>query len=159
VTLQASAGGVAGAQASFSLASSAGDTATLTATRVLAPAQVTAKGQVAPGSGPWYFEEQVLVQSAAPVTAMSLTVQVARSTDASVNGQYDTTGVFDRSSATSATTLSYTFTLKPGMTLPASGATLACQVNLKGTPHPTSGDTWTLVCTSGGVARTMTGGF
>jgi len=162
VMVAASPSGTAGASASFTVLSSLGGSSAVTVTRLAgqdAGQVATAKGLVAPASGPWYFEEQVLVQNTAPLTAMTLTVHVARTTDASVNGQYDTSGSFDRSSTSSATELVYTFALKPGQVLAPGSFTLASQINLKGTAHPTSGDTWNLVTTSAGVTRTLTGGF
>jgi len=120
---------------------------------------ITARGQVAPGSGPWYTENQVLVTSTAPVSALTLTVNVARTQDASINGSYDTTGVFDRCTSTTASALVYTFSLKPGASLPVGTATLASQVSLKGTFHPTTGDSWTLVYTNGGSTKTLSGTF
>jgi aryl-phospho-beta-D-glucosidase BglC (GH1 family) len=120
---------------------------------------ITAQGKVAAGSGPWYTENQLIVQSTAPVSALTLTVNVARTQDASVNGSYDTTGVFDHSTATTDSSLIYTFSLKPGAALPVGTATLTSQISLKGTFHPTTGDSWTLVYTSGESTETLSGGF
>jgi hypothetical protein len=57
-------------------------------------------------------------------------------------------------------TLVYTYTLNPGQTVPAgSNWVVAAQFGGNGTPHPTSGDTYTVTATSGGVARTWAGTF
>jgi hypothetical protein len=54
----------------------------------------------------------------------------------------------------------YTYTLGAGQTLPAgTGRVFAAQIGGTGTTHSTTGDTWSVSYTSGGVASTASGTF
>jgi hypothetical protein len=56
--------------------------------------------------------------------------------------------------------VTYTWTLNAGQSLGASSSrTFAAQFGGTGTVHPTSGDTWNVSYTTGGVARTQSGTF
>jgi len=184
----------AGVSASFSPASTTGNSSTLTltasSTATLGNATVTINGsnatvgarsvQVAltvanPGGGgnatitgavtsnsPWFIEEQVRINNPAPITAMTVTIVVARNpAGLSVGGQYNNIGgqVAQASSAT-ASQLTYTFTLGAGQTLPAgTGRVFAAQIGGTGAAHPTTGDTWSVIYTSGGTQTTSSGTF
>jgi hypothetical protein len=122
---------------------------------------VTVTGAV-PSNSPWFIEEQVRIENTAPITALTVTITVARNPSGlSVSGQYNTVGgqVAQTSSAT-ATQLTYTFTLGAGQTIPAgTGRTFAAQIGGTGTAHATSGDSWTVTYTSGGASTTTSGTF
>jgi hypothetical protein len=79
----------------------------------------------------------------------------------SYSGQYNTVGgQIAQSSASTSSTVTYTWTLASGQTLNASTQrTFAAQFGGTGTVHPVTGDTWTVNYTTGGVARTQTGTF
>lgn len=122
---------------------------------------VTASGKIAPGFGPYYGEEDVVVSSTAPLSAFSVTVTLQKTAGVSYNGQYNTAGGTITSGHTdSGPALTYQFTLAPGHTL-AAGAnqTYAAQFNGSGTVHPTAGDTYTVTATAGGKTTTLTGHF
>jgi cellulose 1,4-beta-cellobiosidase len=121
---------------------------------------VTSTGAVSSAS-PWFNELQVRLGNTTPITALSITVVVQRTAGVSHSGQYNTVGgqiTQANSSTTGAVT--YTWTLGAGQTLnPATLRTFAAQLGGTGTAHPATGDRWTVNYTTGGVARTLTGGF
>jgi predicted carbohydrate-binding protein with CBM5 and CBM33 domain len=112
-------------------------------------------------ASPWYNELQVRLANTAPITALTVTVVVQRTTGVSHSGQYNTVGgQITQSNASTASAVTYTWTLASGQTLNASTMrTFAAQLGGTGTAHPTSGDTWTVAYTTGGVARTQSGTF
>lgn len=122
---------------------------------------VTATSKIAPGFGPYYGEEDVVVSSAAPLTALSVTVTIQKTTGVSYNGQYNTVGGQITSSHTDiGSVLTYQFVLSPGQTLAAgTSQTYAAQFNGTGTVHPTSGDTYAVTATAGGKTTTLAGHF
>jgi chitin-binding protein len=136
-------------QASAQPTAPTGDTGGVTVTRV-----VTA-------SSPWYNELQVRLANTSPITAMTITVVVQRTTGVSHSGQYNTVGgQVSQSNSSTASAVTYTWTLNAGQTLNAATMrTFAAQLGGTGTTHPVTGDTWTVNYTTGGVARTQTGGF
>ena len=123
---------------------------------------VTATGAVA-GNSPWFAEEQVRLSNTATLTALTVTITVARNPSSLVSsGQYNTIGgsAIAQSVTTTSTQVVYTFTLASGQTLPAgTGRTFAAQLSPGGTAHPTTGDTWTASYTSGGSTTTTSGTF
>jgi len=112
-------------------------------------------------SSPWFSELQVRLNNTQPITALSVTVTVQRTTGVGNPGQYNTVGgQIAQSNATSTTAITYTWTLNAGQTLGAqNNRTFAAQFGGNGTVHPTTGDTWSVVYTTGGTQRTQSGGF
>jgi chitin-binding protein len=113
-------------------------------------------------NGAWYNELQVKLDNTGPITAMTVTVVVQRTTGTSYSGQYNTLGggQITQSNASTTSTVTYTWTLNSGQTLSAgSGRTFAAQLGGSGSVHPVTGDTWTVNYTTGGVARSQTGTF
>ena len=73
-----------------------------------------------PANGPWFNELQVRLANTAPITAMTVTVVVQRTTG--VSHAASTTPWVDRSAqsnTSTACTVTYTWTLAPGQTLSA----------------------------------------
>jgi hypothetical protein len=69
-------------------------------------------------------------------------------------------GALKQSSKTSNGVIVYTSTLKSGKDIPAgSVGTVSAVFDGKGTAHEMSGDTWSIVSTSGGIISTLTGNF
>jgi hypothetical protein len=65
-----------------------------------------------------------------------------------------------QSNTVAASTITYQFSLASGQTLgPGTNRTFAAQMSGAGTIHPTSGDTYTVTYTVGGVSFTQTGAF
>jgi len=123
---------------------------------------VTATGAVASNS-PWFAEEQVRFNNTATLTALTVTLTVARNPASLVSsGQYNTIGgsAITQSVNTTATQVTYTWTLAAGQTLSAgTGRTFAAQMSPQGTAHPTTGDSWSVTYTSGGSSTTTNGTF
>jgi chitin-binding protein len=110
---------------------------------------------------PWFNEQQLRLANTSTLTALSITIVVQRTTGVSHSGQYSTLGsqVAQTSSSTAAA-ITYQFTLGSGVTLsPGTNRTFAVQMGGTGTAHPTSGDTYTVTYTAGGVTRTQSGTF
>jgi hypothetical protein len=112
-------------------------------------------------SSPWFNEQQVRVNNTATLTALSVTIVVQRTTGISASGQYNNVGgQITQGSSSTATAITYQFTLSAGQTLGmGSGRTFAAQTSGTGTTHPTAGDTWTVTYTTGGQTFTRTGTF
>jgi mannan endo-1,4-beta-mannosidase len=112
-------------------------------------------------SGAWFNEEQVIVANTAPVTALSVTIVVQRTAGVSYSGMWNNVGgpVAQTNSSTAAA-ITYQFTLAAGQTLtPATNRQFAAQASGGGTVHPTTGDTYTVTYTTGGVQHTQSGTF
>jgi len=112
-------------------------------------------------NSPWYNEEVIRLNNTGTITALSVTIVIQRTTGVSFNGQYNTVGgQILQSNTVAATTITYQFTLAAGQTLGlGTNRTFAAQTNGAGTIHPTSGDTYTVTYTTGGVSFTQTGHF
>jgi len=120
----------------------------------------TATTLVTSSSG-WFTEEQLQLSNTANITALSITITVQRTTGVSASGQYNTVGgQISQSSSSTASAITYVFTLNSGQTLtPATGRTFAVQMSGTGTVHPSAGDTYTVSFTAGGTPGTLTGHF
>jgi chitin-binding protein len=136
-------------QVSATPAATGGDTGGVTVTKAVTSAS------------PWFNEIQVRLANTSPITAMTVTVVVQRTPGVSYSGAYNTVGgQISQANASTASTVTYTWTLIAGQTLNASTSrTFAAQFGGTGTAHPVTGDTWTVNYTTGGVARTQTGSF
>jgi hypothetical protein len=112
-------------------------------------------------NGPWFNEQAVSLSSGTGViTSLSITIVVQRTAGVSFNGQYNTVGSqILQSSSSTATTITYQFNLAAGQTLAGTNRLFAAQMSGSGTVHPTSGDTYTVTYTTGGVSFTQTGHF
>jgi cellulose 1,4-beta-cellobiosidase len=110
---------------------------------------------------PWFNEQQLRIANTGPLTALSVTIVVQRTTGVSHSGQYNTVGgQVTQSNSSTASAITYQFTLGAGQTLsPGTNRTFAVQMGGTGTAHPTSGDTYTVTYTAGGVASTQSGTF
>jgi hypothetical protein len=113
-------------------------------------------------NGPWFNEQAIsLSNNTSVITALSITIVVQRTTGVSFNGQYNTVGSqILQSNSSTATTITYQFNLAAGQTLgTGTNRLFAAQMSGSGTVHPTSGDTYTVTYTTGGVSFTQTGHF
>lgn len=123
------------------------------------PGPVTATPNIAT-AGAWFNEEQVKIANSSSITAMTLTITVQITGGVTFNGQYNTVGSFTQSHASTASSIAYQYVLGAGQTLsPGTGWIFAAQSSGSGTPHPTSGDTYTLTYTADGIVHTLTGHF
>jgi hypothetical protein len=111
-------------------------------------------------SGPWFNEQQVRIATPVALTAMTLTITLQTTGGIGFNGQYNTVGSLVQSHGGTATTITYQWTLGAGQTLPAgTNWIFAAQSSGSGTTHPTTGDTYEMSYTAGGVNFTATGHF
>src|SRR5215475_5127288 len=113
-------------------------------------------------NGPWFNEQAIsLSNTTGVITSLSITIVVQRTTGVSFNGQYNTVGSqILQSNSSTATTITYQFNLAAGQTLgTGTNRLFAAQMSGSGTVHPTSGDTYTVTYTIGGVSFTQTGHF
>jgi hypothetical protein len=123
------------------------------------PGPATATPVVA-ASGPWFNEEQVRIANTQQITALSLTITVMTAGGVTFNGQYNTVGSFVQTHSSTASAITYQYTLGTGQVLSAGTSWIfAAQSSGSGTVHPTSGDNYTLTYTAGGVSFTTTGHF
>ncbi len=113
-------------------------------------------------TNPWWMEQQIRIDNTGTISALSVTITIARNPSGiGVGGQYNTIGgQITQASSSTASQLVYTFSLGAGQTLGAgTGRTFAAQIRGNGTAHPTSGDGWSVTYTSGGTTTTTTGTF
>jgi mannan endo-1,4-beta-mannosidase len=121
---------------------------------------VTATGVVTNSSG-WFTEAQLRLSNTADISALSITITVQRTTGVTASGQYNTVGgTISQSNSSTATAITYLFSLNPGQSLSAaSNRSFAVQMGGNGTLHSTSGDTYVVTGTAGGQSFTLTGTF
>jgi hypothetical protein len=112
-------------------------------------------------NSPWYNEEVIRLSNTANMTSLSLTITIQRTPGIRLNGQYNTVGgLIRQSNSSTATAITYQFTLAPGQTLwPGTNWTFAAQTSGTGMLHPVAGDTYTVTYTTGGATFTQTGHF
>jgi endoglucanase len=111
------------------------------------------------GSPPWYFEDRLSLNNTSTVTAMTITVVAQRTPGVTFNGLYNTVGFAQGNTGNSnPATITYTWTLS-GQMGPGTGRLFVAQMNGTGTPHPSSGDTWTVTYTVGGQSFSQSGTF
>jgi len=112
-------------------------------------------------NSPWFNEEVIRLNNTGTITALSVTIVIQRTTGVGFNGLYNTVGgQILQSNTVTAATITYQFTLAAGQTLGmGTNRTFAAQTSGAGTIHPTSGDTYTVTYTTGGVSFTQTGHF
>jgi hypothetical protein len=116
---------------------------------------------VVTASGIWFNEEQLRLSNTGSITALTITIVIQRTGGVSHSGQYNTIGgAIQQSNSSTATTITYQFTLVAGQTLGAgTNRTFAMQTSGSGTVHPTAGDTYTVSYTTGGVNYMQSGHF
>lgn len=116
---------------------------------------------VVASTSPWYNELQVRVANTNPITALSVTVLVQRTTGVSYSGMWNTVGgQVQQTNSSTSSAITYQFTLAAGQTLAAStNRQFVAQASGTGTAHPTSGDTYTVTYTTGGAQYTQSGTF
>jgi endoglucanase len=149
VTLTATSGSLSRSTTVALTVTSGGGGGTLTATPVVST------------NSPYFIEEQLTVGNTGTLTALSITITVQRTTGVTASGQYNTVGgQITQSNTTTASAITYQFTLAPGQTLgAATNRMFAVQMGGNGTAHPTAGDTYAVTYTTGGQTSTASGHF
>ncbi len=107
-------------------------------------------------------QEQLSFTNSAVITALSITIKIAQTTGVTYNGQTSSFpgGSITQTHSTSGGKLTYTYVLA-GQTIPASyaGGAVIAQFGGTGSVRVTTGDTWSVTSTSGGITSTLTGTF
>jgi hypothetical protein len=149
VTITATSGSLSRTTAVALTVTGGGTGGTLTATPVVST------------NSPYFIEEQLTLANTGTLTALSVTVTVQRTTGVTASGQYNTVGgQIAQSNTSTATAITYQFSLAAGQTLGAStNRMFAVQMGGNGTAHPTAGDTYTVTYTTGGQTFTTSGHF
>jgi endoglucanase len=112
-------------------------------------------------NGPWFNENAVRLSNTATLTSLTVTIVIQRTPGVSFSNIYNTVGgQIQQSNSSTTSAITYTWTLAPGQTLGVgSGRLFAGQAGGTGTPHPTSGDTWSVTFSTGGAPTTQSGTF
>ncbi len=142
-----------------------------TTTTTVAPTTTTTPAPVANGVtatpttntyGGYGGQDILTLSNTKSITALTVTINVARTTGVTTNGGYNSLpgGVGNAAWSTGSGFFTYTYTLTSG-TIPArySNGQVAAQYAGTGSPRVTSGDTWSVVSTSNGVRSTISGTF
>lgn len=117
--------------------------------------------RVVAATGGWYNELQVLASNTNPITALSVTIVVQRTSGVSYSGMWNNVGgQIQQSNSSTSAAVTYQFTLASGQTLsPSTNRQFVAQSSGNGTSHPVSGDTYTVTYTTGGAQYTQSGTF
>ncbi len=133
-------------------------TTTAVANGVTATASPTIYGSSAVNYG---GQDAITFSNSAPMTALTITIKVAQTSTVTYNtefnnlwGQWGT-----ESHSTSGGYITYTYLLTSGPTIAGNSWNFTAQYSDQGQPHYTSGDTWSVVSTSGGLTSTLNGTF
>jgi predicted carbohydrate-binding protein with CBM5 and CBM33 domain len=162
--LDASAAAITGSGTILVTGAGAGVTRTISVPFTVNPGSTTGSVTVTPVvnvNQPWYNEVAVRLNHTAPLTALSVTITVQRTTGVGFAGQYNTVGgQIQQSNSSTPSSVTYQYNLTPGQTLgTGTHRIFAAQAGGNGTAHPTSGDTYEVTYTVGGVTSTQTGSF
>lgn len=109
----------------------------------------------------FFTDEALKISNTGTITALTVTITVQLTTGVSFNGQFNSVGgQITQSHSSSATAITYQFSLAAGQTLGVgTGWTFDAQASGNGTVHPVAGDTYTVTYTTGGNTFTQTGQF
>jgi hypothetical protein len=119
------------------------------------PATFTGKAST---NGPWFDEDDVVLSTTAPITALTLTITVP-ATDVTFSGVYNTFGSQIVNANRGSTNLAYSFTLSPGQTIGPGAGNFAAQMKGNGATHDVTADSWSVTYSSGGATYTQSGKF
>jgi len=110
-------------------------------------------------SSPYSGTDTLTFSNTSSVTSMTVTIRIVATTGVSyANLWNDFPGDVTESGATSGAVITYTYSLSGP--LPAnSNVYVAAQWTGSGTPHPVSGDSYSVISTSGAVTSTLSGNF
>jgi signal peptidase I len=107
-------------------------------------------------------QERLTITNVSSITAMTVNIYVLQTTGVAYSSETSGYGggVMTQSSSTSGGVITYTSVLTAGQTIAAgSSGVLYAQFSGTGSVRSTSGDTWVVTSTSGGITSTLTGTF
>lgn len=109
----------------------------------------------------WWGEEQLVINNTSTITSMTVTHVITKTTGLSYAGMWNSFwgGYITQTYVNNSGNITYTAVLNNGDWQTSGTYTIANQFNLTGTAHSTTGDTYTVVVTAGGVTQTLTGHF
>jgi hypothetical protein len=136
-------------------------TVTLTVNPAMAGTGGVTVTPVINSNSPYFDDEGIKVNNAAAITALSISINVQNTGGLAFNGQYNTVGgQIVQSHSSTASVITYQYSLSPGQTLGAgTGWLFDAQMSGTGTAHPTTGDTFTITYSTGGNTFTQSGHF
>ena len=166
VSYSATACNGAGSTASTTTTTAGGATTTTvaptTTTTTTASNGVTAS-PTSSNSGGYSGQDIVNLTNSSSITALTVTINVAVTSGLSYNSQFNSLpgGVGTQTNSSGGGYVTSTYTLNSGQTIPAhySNGEVAIQWQASGATRLTSGDTWTVTSTSGGIVSTLSGTF
>ncbi len=123
---------------------------------------VTVTASALSASAPWWWEEDLSLTPTGAVTALTVTVNVARTSGVGYSGFYTTApgGTVSTAETTGTNALVYQATLNAGQTLPAGTALrLGAQFDGHGNAHATTGDSYQITAIVNGTRVTASGRF
>jgi uncharacterized repeat protein (TIGR03803 family) len=113
-----------------------------------------------PVNHPFFTEEDVILSTQATITALTLTITVQRTPGLVFSGMFQNiSNQFTQTSVTGPATITYTFVLNPGATVPPGTWTFAAQMGSSGVTHDPNGDAFSLTYISGGQTFDLAGVF
>jgi hypothetical protein len=111
-------------------------------------------------NGAFFDDQGVKLANTGVITALTVTITVQATTGVTFNGQYNTVGgQILQSHSSTASAITYQFTLAAGQTLAPGNWLFDAQMSGNGTLHPTSGDTFTVTYTTGNANFMQSGHF
>jgi prepilin-type N-terminal cleavage/methylation domain-containing protein len=113
-------------------------------------------------SNKYYGEDRIYLTNTDTVSALTITINVARTTNLTYHGMYTDFwgGISTMSNDTGKNFVTYTFTLDKGQTMVPGSWTIVAQWDVAGgIERVTSEDTWSVTSTSGKVSTTNNGTF
>ena len=117
-------------------------------------------GKVASGTGPYWGEEDLTINSILPITSLKITVTVMKTPGVSYNSQYVNSGMFTYAGTDIGQVILYTYQLNRDNTISPGTLILAgSQFGGNGTPRSTAKDTFSITATVGGTPQSMSGHF
>jgi len=108
-------------------------------------------------------QERLSVTNTASITSMSITIRVAQTPGVTFASQANSFpgGDLTQSWGVAGGAIVYSYVLAAATSIPANypAGTVYAQFGGTGAPRVTSGDTWSVTSSSGGLASTVTGTF
>lgn len=133
-------------------------TATVTLTIPGGQVGVVTATPVISQNSPFFNDEQLKIANTAPISNVTVTIVIQRTTGVGFSGMFNTVGSFTQTNSSTASAVTYTFT-NTGTLGVGTGWTFAAQSSGSGTLHPTAGDTFSVSYTANGAPNTVNGHF
>ncbi len=120
---------------------------------------VASSGSLDPNSNPYWTESDVKITNSQPLTSLSVTLRIARTSGVSNNSSFTSATGISTTVTVEADYLVYRWTLNAGQSLPPGTYTFAGQFNHADGARDTSGDSYTVTASGAGGPATYDGRF